>query len=156
MQTWTRLDRVKIYMATSCTMVMSSVVSILCNSVLFTLPVRDSDFESWLGFRIKWVKNRMLIDFTNFFQTQWPKLSQLHQTAWADIHVTSAARFSSIRAHFSTIDTSTAGHTDARHVERPSVGDGIWRDIWTRVNTDAPPIDSVLDPPEVIGEFMEH
>ena len=84
---------------------------------------RDSDFES------NELKNRMLIDFTNFFQTQWPKLSQLHQTAWADIHVTSAARFSSIRAHFSTIDTSTAGHTDARHVERPSVGDGIWRDI---------------------------
>ena len=156
MQTWTRLDKVKIYMDTSCTMVMSSVVSIYYAIPFCLLPVRDSDFESWLGFRIKWVKNRMLIDFTNFFQTQWPKLSQLHQTAWADIHVTSAARFSSIRAHFSTIDTSTAGHTDARHVERPSVGDGIWRDIWTRVNTDAPPIDSVLDPPEVIGEFMEH
>ena len=77
----------------------------------------------------------MLIDFTNFFQTQWPKLSQLHQTAWAVIHVTSAARFSSIRAHFSTIDTSTAGHTDARHVERPSVGDGIWSVISTRAST---------------------
>ena len=70
----------------------------------------------------------LIIEFTIFFQTQWPKLSQLHQTAWADIHVTSAARFSSILAHFSTIDTSTAGHTVARLVARPSVGDGIWRD----------------------------
>ena len=67
---------------------------------------------------------------------------------WDATRVTNVARSLNIPARCNITVIYTAAPTDARHVERPSVADGIWKDISTKASTGAPPTGSALDQPE--------